>query len=146
MRDGCGDFPFVERFGFSPLGETGEGVRNRITAMNHFIEIRILNLKPGTREEFHRLYIEEALPLLKRWNFDVVAHGPSLHAENIYYVIRCYDSLAQREQMEDAYYASDDWRRGPREAMLALIENYTDIVLELDEVTVQRLREMHSPH
>lgn len=107
--------------------------------MNHFIEIRSLSLKPGTREEFHRLYIEEALPLLKRWNFDVVAHGASLHDEDSYYVIRRFDSLAQREDMEDAYYASDDWRQGPREEMLALIENYIDIVLELDEVTVQGL-------
>ena len=95
------------------------------------------------REEFHRLYIEEALPLLKRWNFDVVAHGPSLHDENTYYVIRRFDSLAQREQVEDAYYSSDDWRLGPREVMLILIENYTDIVLELDEVTVQGLREQY---
>jgi hypothetical protein len=108
--------------------------------MNHFVEIRSLNLKPNTREEFHRLYIEEALPLLKRWHFDVVAHGPSLHDENSYYVIRRFDSLAQREEMEDTYYASDDWRQGPREAILALIENYMDIVLELDENTVQRLR------
>src|SRR5215216_988404 len=108
--------------------------------MNYFIEIRSLNLKPGRREEFHRLYIERALPLLKRWNFDVVAHGPSLHNENTYYVIRRYDSLTQREQMEEAYYASDDWRKGPREAILALIESYTDIVLELDEITVQGLR------
>jgi NIPSNAP protein len=108
--------------------------------MNHFIEIRTLNLKPGTRDEFHRLYIEEALPLLQRWSFDVVAHGPSLHDENSYYVIRSYDSLAQREQMEDTYYASSDWRQGPRETMLALIESYTDIVLEVDEVTVQGLR------
>ena len=108
--------------------------------MNHFVEIRSLNLKPGRREEFHRLYIEEALPLLKRWNFDVAAHGPSRHDENTYYVIRRFDSLSQREQMEATYYASDDWRQGPREAMLALIENYTDIVLELDEVTVRGLR------
>ncbi len=108
--------------------------------MNHFIEIRTLTLKPNTRNEFHRLYIEDALPVLKRWNFDVVAHGPSLHDENTYYVIRCYESLSQREQMEDAYYASDDWGKGPREVMLALIENYTDIVLELDEVTVNGLR------
>ena len=75
-----------------------------------------------------------------------MAHGPSLHDENAYYVIRSYESLAQREQMEDAYYASDDWRQSPRERILALIENYTDIVLELDEITVQGLREMHSPH
>jgi len=105
-----------------------------------FIEIRSLDIKPGAREEFHRLYIEEALPLLQRWNFDVVVHGPSLHDENSYYVIRRYDSLAQREQMEDAYYASDDWRHGPRETMLALVENYTDVVLEVDDVTVQGLR------
>ena len=108
--------------------------------MNHLIEIRSLNLKPGMRNEFQRLYIEEALPLLKRWNFEVVAHGPSLHDENSYCVIRRFDSLAQREQSEDAYYASDDWRQGPREAILALIENYVDIVLELEQVTVQGLR------
>jgi hypothetical protein len=108
--------------------------------MNHFVEFRSLNIKPRMRDEFHRLYITEALPRLKSWNFDVVAYGPSLHDGNTYYVIRRYDSLAQREQMEDTYYASDDWRKGPREAMLALIESYTDIVLELDELTVQGLR------
>ena len=111
---------------------------------NHLIEIRTLTLKTNTREEFHRLYIEKALPLLQRWKFDVVAHGPSLHDENTYYVIRRYDTLVQREEMEDAYYASDDWRKGPREAMLALIESYTDIVFILDEVTLQRLRNQGS--
>jgi hypothetical protein len=108
--------------------------------MNHMIEIRCINLKPGSREEFHRLYIDVALLLLKRWNFDVVAHGPSLHDANSYFVIRRYDSLAQREQMEDAYYAGDDWRKGPREAMLGLMESYTDIVFELDNATLQGLR------
>lgn len=55
-------------------------------------------------------------------------------------MIRRFEGLAQREEMGDAYYTSDDWRKGPREAMLALIESYTDIVLELDEVTVRGLR------
>jgi hypothetical protein len=112
----------------------------RRESVNHFIEIRSIILKPGRRDEFQRLYIEVALPLLRRWNFDVMAHGPSLHDEDSYYVIRRYDSLAQREEMEDTYYASDDWRLGPREAILALMENYTDIVFELDEVTVEGLR------
>ena len=70
----------------------------------------------------------------------MVAHGPSLHDENSYYVIRRFDSLAQREQDEDSFYSSDDWRKGPREAILALMENYTDVVFEVDEVTVQGLR------
>lgn len=108
--------------------------------MSHFLEIRSYNLKPGSRNEFHRLFMEEAFPLLKRWNVDVVAYGPSLHDENSYYLMRRYDSLAQREDSENAFYSSNEWRQGPREAIIALIENYTEIVLELDEVTVQGLR------
>lgn len=108
--------------------------------MNHFIEIRAYNLKDGTRDEFHRLFLQEAFPMLKRWNIDVVAYGPSLHDQNSYYLIRRYDSLAQRDQREEAFYGSDEWRQGPRVAILALIENYTEIVLELDENAVQGLR------
>jgi hypothetical protein len=108
--------------------------------MSHFLEIRSYNLKPGSRNEFHRLFMEEAFPLLKRWNVDVVAYGPSLHDENAYYLMRRYDSLAQREDSENAFYGSSEWRQGPREAIIALIENYTEIVLELDEATVQGLR------
>jgi len=108
--------------------------------MNHFVEIRSYNLKPGTRDEFHRLFIEEAFPMLKRWNVDVVAYGPSLHDENSYYLMRRFDSLAQREQSEDAFYSSDEWRQGPREAIVSLIENYTEVVLELDEATLRGLR------
>lgn len=108
--------------------------------MNHCIEICSHNLKPGTRAEFHRLFLEEALPLLKHWNVDVVAYGPSLHDENSYYLMRRFDSLSQREKSEQAFYSSDAWRQDPREQILALIENYTEIVLELDDVTVQGLR------
>jgi hypothetical protein len=108
--------------------------------MNHFIEIRSYNLKPSTHDEFHRLFLEEAFPMLKRWNVDVVAFGPSLHDEDSYYLIRRYNSLTHREESETAFYGSDEWRQGPREAILALIENYAEIVLELDEVTVQGLR------
>ena len=32
-------------------------------SINHIIEIRSLNFNPGKRDEFHRLYIEKALPL-----------------------------------------------------------------------------------
>ena len=72
--------------------------------------------------------------------FDVLAHGPSLHDQTTYYVIRRFDSLARREQMEDAYYVSDDWRKGPRESMPVLIESYVDAVFEADDLTVQALR------
>jgi hypothetical protein len=108
--------------------------------MKHLLEIRSYSLKPGTREEFHRLFIEEALPLLQRWNVDVVDYGPSLHDENSYYLMRRYDSLVHREESEEAFYGSNEWRRGPRDAILACIENYTEFVVELEDVTLQGLR------
>src|ERR1043165_1312368 len=99
--------------------------------MNHFVEIRSYTLKPGTRDEFHRLFMDKAFPMLKRWHVDVVAYGPSLHDDSSYYLMRRYDSLTHREESENVFYSSDEWRQGPREAILACIENYTEIVLEL---------------
>lgn len=110
--------------------------------MNRWLEVRSFNLKPGTRAEFHRLFVERAYALLRRWQFDVVGYGPSAHDRDSYYVIRSFDSLQDREQREDAYYASDDWRQGPREAILALVDSYTDILLEVDDATLHSLKRL----
>jgi hypothetical protein len=104
------------------------------------LEIRTYNLKPGTRAEFHRLMTEVSLPMLHRWQVDVVACGPSTHDEDSYYLMRAYASLEQRQQSQDAFYGSDEWLQGPREAILALIESYTTLVLPLDSATVDALR------
>jgi hypothetical protein len=104
------------------------------------IEIRSYNLKSGTRDDFHSLASGEAVPMLRRWETDVIAFGPSPHDDTSYYLIRAYDSLADREQRQDAFYGSDEWRSGPREAILALIDSYTSIVLELDDPVIDSLR------
>jgi len=108
--------------------------------MNHFVEIRSYNLKPGTREEFHSLFLEEAFSMLQRRKVDVVAYGPSLHDSDSYFLMRGHDSLAQREESENAYYGSEEWRQGPHESILALIESYTEIVLEVDKAGLQGTR------
>jgi len=94
------------------------------------VEILILNLKPGTRNKFHEVYVNESLPIQKKWNIHVVAHGPSLHDETSYYVIRSFKSLEDRQQLEDAFYNSDDWRNGPRETILGMIENSAYAVID----------------
>jgi hypothetical protein len=109
--------------------------------MGLFVEIRSYNLKPGTRPEFHRLFVEESLPLLKRWKVDVVRFGPSPHDEDSYSLMRAYASLEDRQRSEDAFYGSDEWRKGPRQAILALIENYATVVIEMEESTVDGLRQ-----
>ena len=76
--------------------------------------------------------IGQGLPLLKRWNIEVVAVGPSLHDETSYCLIRAFASLADLERSEEAFYSSEEWRQGAREAILACIERHTDVVLPVD--------------
>ena len=99
----------------------------------------------GTGADFHRLVVERSLPLLQRWQVDVVAYGPSADDADSYYLIRAFDSLEARAESEAAFYGSAEWREGPREAIMALIEHYTTIVLALDEPAVQALRHAGGP-
>ena len=104
------------------------------------VEVRSYNLKPGTRAAFHERFVKEALPMLRRSKVDVVAYGPSLHDADSYILIRAYTSLDDRQTSEDAFYGSDEWKNGPREAVLADIVNYTTVVLTMDDATVNGLR------
>jgi ketosteroid isomerase-like protein len=104
------------------------------------VEIRSYNLKPGTRDRFHQLFLKEALPMLQRWQVNVVAYGPSLHDKDSYFLMRAFDSVEQRQKDEDAFYGSAEWIKGPRERVLADIDSYTTIVVHLDEATLQGLR------
>ena len=104
------------------------------------VEIRTYRLLPGTRDEYDRLFREEALPLLRRFDVDVVAAGPSMDDPNGYFLIRSFADLADRERREDRFYSSAAWRQGPREAVIEKIEDYVDAVIELDEATIEGLR------
>jgi len=108
--------------------------------MSRVIEIRVYKLKPGMRDEFHRRVTEEAIPMLKRWGTDVVAYGPSLHEPDAYHLIRCYADVNDLQQRQDAFYGSDEWRQGPREGILALIDSYASTVIEVDDATLAGLR------
>jgi hypothetical protein len=97
------------------------------------LEIRTYRLKPGTGHEFVRLMRDVSVPLLAKHGITVVDAGASLQAEDgreEAYLIRAFASVAEHERQEDAFYAGDDWRDGPREAILACIESYHSIVLD----------------
>lgn len=113
---------------------------NLAIAQQRTVEIRSYNLKPGTRDRFHALFLEEALPMLQRWKVDVVAYGPSLHDQDSYFLMRAFESVEQRQKSEDAFYGSDEWIKGPRERVLADIDSYTTIVIHVDEATLNGLR------
>jgi ketosteroid isomerase-like protein len=111
-----------------------------MTPPERVLEIRSYNLKAGTRENFHELFVREALPLLRLWKVDVVAYGPSLHDSDTYFLMRAFTSPEDRERVEDVFYGSAEWRNGPRVAVLAAIESYTTIVIHVDDHTLGGLR------
>jgi hypothetical protein len=96
------------------------------------IEIRIYKLKKGTGKVYEKVFTEESLPMLKRWNVQVVAYGFSLDDDETFYLMRSYKDLDDRQQSQDAFYGSYEWKLGPREAILACIENYNVMIIEAD--------------
>lgn len=112
----------------------------RVRPTTRLVEIRSYRLRPGAYPEFARLFHAAALPLLDDRGLDVVAFGRSLDDPDAAFLIRAFADLEERRVTEDAFYGTDAWRSGPREAILACIETYTDTVLDLDEATVAGLR------
>jgi hypothetical protein len=104
------------------------------------VEIRTYSLKPGRAGEFDRLMRTQAVPMLLRWGFDVVAQGLSADGDDRGYLVRAYRDLTHREASEDIFYGSTEWLDGPREPILDCIEDYGSVVLELPAGTVDALR------
>jgi hypothetical protein len=102
------------------------------TTAQQVVEIRSYTLQPGTRDAFHQLVIDKSLPMLQRWNIPVLGYGPSLQEDSSYYLVRTYPSLEKRQQTEDAFYGSTEWKQGPRESIMSKIRYYTTIVLPAD--------------
>jgi uncharacterized protein (TIGR02246 family) len=125
-------------------GATPMSAQEPASERQRTLEIRSYALKPGMRSAFHDLVEREALPLLRHAQIDVVAYGPSVHDRDSYFLLRAFDSPAARIAAEDRFYGSDAWRRGPREAVLSMIDTYTTVVVATDEETIRGLRKMMS--
>lgn len=130
----------IESRGWVPLRSTPAVEAGVPAAASDIVEIRSYNLKPGTRDRFHQTFLRDALPMLERWKVDVVSYGPSLHDRDSYFLMRGFPGVDERQRSEDAFYGSDEWRNGPRAAILADIESYTTIVVRVDQDTLRGLR------
>lgn len=81
---------------------------------------------------------EESVPLLEAAGIRVVSCGASLVDDDGEgaYLIRAFDSLAQRNEQADTFYTSDAWRSGPRDAIVSRIETMHAIVIESAHASV----------
>ena len=102
------------------------------------LEIRTYRIVEGERDEFGRR-VRAVVPMLGRHGIDVVGHGPSLGDDEHYVLLRSFASLSELEEQESAFYDGDEWRSGPREGILELIESYHTVVLSSTSEAVQAL-------
>jgi hypothetical protein len=93
------------------------------------LDLRTYALKRGAGEEFARILVDDALPMLERFGIEVVAHGPSLEDADAYYLMRRFASAAQRNERLDAFYGSEEWRSRHRGRVLDLIDSFHVLLL-----------------
>lgn len=109
------------------------------------LEIRTYRLRHGGVEAFVALMRERALPLLAAQGVDVVACGASLDPRDgdprDAFLLRAFPDEEARERAERSFYASPAWRDGPRAAVLDRIESFHTIVLDVDPLAVDGLRD-----
>jgi hypothetical protein len=108
--------------------------------VSRVLEIRTYRLHPGTRDAFHDLMQARCLPLLAAWDMDVVHAGPCAAEPEGYTLLRTYDDPTHLRESQDAFYGSEAWRQGPREAVLACIDTYLSVVLPVTEEAIAALR------
>ncbi len=109
------------------------------------VEIRAYRLVAGTRDDFHAAVTTRALPMVRAYGMDVVAHGPVPNDVNGYFLVRSFASLAELTAQEDEFYGSAPWREGPREALVSRIETYVDTLLWLSPAAIDDLRAGNVP-
>jgi NIPSNAP len=109
-------------------------------ALPRTVEIRAYRLKPGTIDAFDQVVATQAVPMLERWGTDVVAYGRSQQETDGYFLIRAYADLADLNARQDAFYGSDEWRSGPREAIVSRIETHLSTVVRLSAASIADLR------
>jgi len=104
------------------------------------LEIRTYRIVAGQRDELQRRFEDGALPMLRRWEIDVVGFGPSVDDDEHWVLLRAFASVEERTRQEDAFYDSDEWRTEHRPGIMALIETYHTVVLETTAEAVEGLR------
>ena len=92
--------------------------------MKRLVEVRTYRLRPGTSAVFHDAFVNRGIPLVKSAGMDVVAFGLSAGDPDGYFLLHAFASLEDRQATEDAFYASDAWRKGPRQSIIEHIESY----------------------
>ncbi len=104
------------------------------------VEILQYRLKTDTGRTFHRIMRDISVPLHVEQVIDVVAYGCSLHDADSYFLLRAFENEEEMHDVLEAFYASEAWRSGPREAIIERIEVSLKSVLLLSPSAIDEMR------
>lgn len=104
------------------------------------VELLQYTLEPGTGQEFHLVMVEISAHLHHQAGIDVVAFGCSLHDEDSYYLLRAFDDIEHMKASQEAFYGSEAWQKGPRQAIIERIKASVKSVMNLPETVIDGLR------
>lgn len=102
-----------------------------LTHQGPVLDLRTYKLLPGGQETFDRIFREGAMPMLSRYEIDVVGYGPSLIDDDHYYLARVFRSASSREERLGAFYGSAERRPGYEDTVMELIETFHPVVIPL---------------
>ncbi|MFZ6873423.1 NIPSNAP family protein [Undibacterium sp. Di27W] len=112
--------------------------------MKRLIEIRTYRLKPGVADAFHHAMHSLAVPMLKKWDTDVVAYGHTDHEEATYFLIRSYEDREALEREQNAFYASSEWKDGPRKELVDRLDSYMNTLIWVSQEAINSMRELNA--
>lgn len=93
------------------------------------LEMRLFKVRPGTREEFHRISHEGTVPLMRSLGITVLAYGPATNNDDQWYLLRTFSSEEQRRQQAVELYAHETWERDFDTPVMGMIEDYRIAVM-----------------
>ena len=109
--------------------------------MKRLVEIRTYRVKPGMAARFEEA-MRGALPMVRASGMDVVAYGRSDHEHESFFLLRAYADRAQLEAQQAAFYSSKAWREGPREGLIACLDDYLNTLLWMSPAAIDELRNL----
>jgi NIPSNAP len=107
--------------------------------MSSLLEMRLFKLRPGTRDEFHRISDEGTIPMMRRYGINVLAYGPTLNDENGYLLLRSFADEEERVRLSQSLYDNDEWERNYEGPIMSMIESYHTAVIPAADSLVGQL-------
>lgn len=107
---------------------------------NQVLELRILRIHHGQRDAYADYMRNGLAQLYEAEGMEFIHHGPSLHDEDSYFVIRIHPSVTEREQRLDTLYSSPEWLMNHEEKVLGMIESMNTTVFAADDRLVEALK------